>query len=222
MVDLDDETFTENTRGSYHVSAIPNASRSGLGGHPKTIIFLSADAFGVLPPVSRLTKEQALYHFLSGYTARVAGTERGVTEPEPVFSACYGAPFMPMDPIRYAELLGKKLEEHGSQVWLINTGWTGGPYGEGKRINIAYTRAMVNAALGGYLNEEATEQEPFFGLHVPVQCPYVPAEVLDPRNTWRKPDEYDHQARRLVEMFADNFKQFKERVGKDICRAGPA
>ncbi|MDW7773347.1 MAG: phosphoenolpyruvate carboxykinase (ATP) [Desulfobulbaceae bacterium] len=222
MIDLEDETFTENTRGSYHISAIPNASRSGLGGHPKTIIFLSADAFGVLPPVARLTKEQAMYHFLSGYTARVAGTERGITEPVPVFSACYGAPFMPMHPMRYAELLGRKLEEHGSQVWLINTGWTGGPYGVGKRMKIAYTRAMVNTALSGKFNEVPTEQEPFFGLHVPLQCPEVPADVLTPRNTWERPEEYDRQAEKLMRMFAENFKQFAGQVSREVNEAGPA
>jgi len=221
MIDLGDETFTENTRGSYHISAIPNASRSGLGGHPRTIIFLSADAFGVLPPVARLTKEQAMYHFLSGYTARVAGTERGVTEPAPVFSACYGAPFMPMPPMRYAELLGNKLEKHDSQVWLINTGWTGGPYGTGRRMKIAYTRAMVNAALNGNLHEVPTEQEPFFGLHVPVQCPGVPADILNPRNTWGKPGDYDAQAVKLAKMFADNFKQFAGQVRPEVSQAGP-
>jgi phosphoenolpyruvate carboxykinase (ATP) len=222
MVDLDDDTFTENTRGSYHISAIPNASRSGLGNHPKTIIFLSADAFGVLPPVARLTREQAMYHFLSGYTARVAGTERGVTEPVPVFSACYGAPFMPMPPMRYAELLGKKLAEHDSRVWLINTGWTGGGYGTGRRMKIAYTRAMVNAALSGRLDEEPTEQEPFFGLHVPLQCPKVPPDILNPRNTWQKPGDYDAQAARLAGMFADNFRQFSGKVGPEISAAGPS
>jgi phosphoenolpyruvate carboxykinase (ATP) len=221
-VDLDDETLTENTRGSYHISAIPNASRSGMGGHPKTIIFLSADAFGVLPPLAKLTKEQAMYHFISGYTARVAGTECGVTEPSPVFSSCYGAPFMPMHPMRYAELLGKKLDLHGSQVWLINTGWSGGPYGVGKRISIAHTRAMVNAALDGKLDDIPTEQEPFFGLHIPTHCPNVPSEVLNPRNTWSNPDEYDVQAKKLAEMFADNIKEFEEQITPEIRAAGPS
>jgi len=222
QIDLAEDAFTENTRGSYHISAIPNASRSGLGGHPKTIIFLSADAFGVLPPIARLTKEQAMYHFISGYTARVAGTERGVDEPAPVFSACYGAPFMPMHPMRYAELLGKKLEEHGSRVWLVNTGWTGGPFGVGSRMSIGYTRALVNAALDGRLDDVVTEQEPFFGLHVPLSCPDVPAEILNPRNTWSNKEEYDVQARRLAGMFAENFQQFAAQTSQAVRMAGPS
>ncbi len=221
MIDLDDDTFTENTRGSYHISSIPNASRTGLAGHPRTIIFLSADAFGVLPPIARLTKEQAMYHFLSGYTARVAGTERGVTEPSPVFSACYGAPFMPMHPMRYAELLGSKLEEHGSHVWLINTGWTGGPYGTGTRMPIAHTRAMVNAALDGKLDDVPTDQERFFGLHIPLHCPDVPDKVLNPRNTWADPKEYDAQAKKLAGMFAENFEQFSGQTSEEVRQAGP-
>ena len=221
-IDLDDDTFTENTRCSYHISAIPNASREGLGGHPKTIIFLSADAFGVLPPIAKLTWEQAMYHFISGYTARVAGTERGVTEPSPVFSACYGAPFMPMHPMRYAELLREKLKEHGSQVWLINTGWSGGPYGVGKRMPINYTRAMVNAALDGSLSDVPTEQEPFFGLHIPKHCPGVPDEVLIPRNTWPNPADCDVQAEKLARMFAENFQQFADQTPKEVLQAGPS
>jgi len=221
MIDLDDDAFTENTRGSYHISAIPNASRTGLGGHPRTIIFLSADAFGVLPPIAKLTKEQAMYHFLSGYTARVAGTEKGVTEPSPVFSACYGAPFMPMHPMRYAELLGEKLDKHDSQVWLINTGWTGGPYGTGKRMPIKHTRAMVNAALDGKLDDVPTDQERFFGLHVPLHCPDVPDNVLNPRNTWADPKEYDAQAKKLAGMFAENFEQFSGQTSEEVRQAGP-
>jgi phosphoenolpyruvate carboxykinase (ATP) len=221
MSDLEDDSFTENTRGSYHISAIPNASRTGLGGHPRTIIFLSADAFGVLPPIARLTKQQAMYHFLSGYTARVAGTERGVTEPSPVFSACYGAPFMPMQPIRYAELLGQKLEEHGSQVWLINTGWTGGPYGIGKRMPLAHTRAMVNAALDGLLDDVPTDQERFFGLNIPLRCPNVPENILNPRHTWANPADYDAQAAKLAGMFAANFVQFAGQISEEIRQAGP-
>ncbi len=221
MIDLDDDTFTENTRGSYHISSIPNASRTGLGGHPRTVIFLSADAFGVLPPIAKLTKEQAMYHFLSGYTARVAGTEKGVTEPSPVFSACYGAPFMPMHPMRYAELLGEKLDKHDSQVWLINTGWTGGPYGIGKRMPIKHTRAMVNAALDGKLDDVPTDQERFFGLHVPLHCPDVPDNVLNPRNTWADPKEYDAQAKKLAGMFAENFEQFSGQTSEEVRQAGP-
>lgn len=221
-IDLNDDSFTENTRGSYHISSIPNASRSGIGGHPKTIIFLSADAFGVLPPIARLTKEQAMYHFISGYTARVAGTERGVTEPTPVFSACYGAPFMPMPPMRYAELLGSKLDRHDTRVWLINTGWSGGPPGVGQRMSIAHTRAMVNAALDGRLDDVATETEPYFGLRIPVQCPGVPKEVLNPGNTWANPDDYKAQAQKLAGLFAKNFQQFAGQTSPEIRQAGPS
>ncbi|MFZ5799358.1 MAG: phosphoenolpyruvate carboxykinase (ATP) [Desulfobulbus sp.] len=221
QVDYDDAAFTENTRGSYHISAIPNASRSGLGCHPKTIIFLSADAFGVLPAIARLTRDQAIYHFLSGYTARVADTERGIKEPTPVFSACYGAPFMPLHPLRYAELLGKKLDRHGSQVWLINTGWTGGSCSTGKRIPLPLTRSMVRAVLDGSLDDVPTEQEAFFGLHVPLSCPGVSAETLNPRAAWRRKQEYDRQARRLAGMFAENFKQFAAKAGRAVQTSGP-
>lgn len=220
-IDLDDDTFTENTRASYHISSIPNASESGLGGHPKSIIFLSADAFGVLPPIAKLTTNQAMYHFLSGYTAKVAGTERGITEPSPAFSACYGAPFMPQHPMRYAELLGEKLVRHNVQVWLINTGWSGGPYGVGKRISLANTRAMVNAALDGRLCDISTRQEPFFGLHVPVSCPGVPDEILSPRTTWAKAAEYDSQAQKLAALFRKNFQKFSEETSAEILAAGP-
>lgn len=221
-VDLMDDTLTENTRGSYHISAIPNASETGTGGQPENVLFLSADAFGVLPPISKLTKEQAMYHFLSGYTAKLAGTERGVTEPQPNFSACYGAPFMPMHPQRYARLLGEKLDQYGAQVWLINTGWSGGPYGVGERMAIAHTRAMVNAVLDGKLNDVETETEPFFGLHVPKHCPGVPDEVLNPRNTWPNAADYDAQAKKLAAMFAENFQKFADESGADIAAAGPS
>ncbi|SEH05769.1 phosphoenolpyruvate carboxykinase (ATP) [Candidatus Venteria ishoeyi] len=220
-IDLDDDTFTENTRGSYHISAIPNVQKNGMGEHPKEVLFLSADAFGVLPPIARLSKAQAMYHFISGYTARVAGTERGVSEPSPVFSACYGAPFMPLHPMRYAELLGNKLDEHHSCVWLINTGWTGGPYGVGQRMSIAHTRAMVNAALDGKLDDVAMETEPFFGLQIPRHCPGVPDEVLNPRNTWSHPEEYDVQAKKLATMFAENFHIFADHVTEAVRNAGP-
>jgi len=215
-IDLDDATFTENTRASYHISSIPNASQTGMGGHPSTIIFLSADAYGVLPPISKLTREQAMYHFLSGYTAKVAGTERGVTEPAPAFSACYGAPFMPLHPQRYAELLGQKLAQHKAQVWLINTGWSGGPYGSGHRISLPHTRAMVNAALDGSLAQVPTEQESFFGLHVPLRCPGVPSEILNPRQTWPEPADYDQQALKLAALFRQNFLKF----GKEAPSSG--
>jgi len=220
-VDLFDNTFTENTRGSYPISHIPNATRDGVGGLPKNVIFLSADAFGVLPPVSKLTTAQAMYHFLSGYTAKVAGTERGVTEPSPNFSACYGAPFMPLHPQRYAELLGERLEKYNVNVWLINTGWTGGAYGIGKRMAIAHTRAMVNAVLDGRLQDVPTVQEPFFGLHVPTECPDVPQDVLNPRNTWEDKNAYDAQARKLAGMFVENFKQYADQATPEILAAAP-
>ncbi len=221
-VDLMDATFTENTRGSYPISHIGNATRNGMGGHPTNVIFLSADAFGVLPPIAKLTKAQAMYHFLSGYTAKVAGTEKGITEPQPNFSTCYGAPFMPMHPQRYANLLGKKLDRHNADTWLINTGWSGGPYGVGHRIKIAYTRAMVNAVLDGQLKNVPLEKEPVFGLQVPKSCPNVPTEILNPRNTWANPADYDAQAKKLAGMFAKNFKQYADQATPEILAAGPS
>jgi phosphoenolpyruvate carboxykinase (ATP) len=220
-LDLHDATFTENTRGAYPISFIPNASETGHAGHPENIVFLTADAFGVLPPVSRLTPAQAMYHFMSGYTAKVAGTERGVTEPQATFSACFGAPFMARHPSVYAELLGKKIAEHEVDCWLINTGWTGGPYGTGHRIEIAHTRAMVHAALDGSLKEAESVADPTFGVRVPKSCPGVPDEVLWPRDTWSDPDSYDAQARKLARMFADNFEQFDELASDEVKAAGP-
>jgi phosphoenolpyruvate carboxykinase (ATP) len=220
-LDLDDDSLTENTRGAYHISAIPNATLEGTGGHPENIIFLTCDAFGVLPPVSRLTPEQAMYHFVSGYTARVAGTEKGVTEPAPVFSACYGAPFMPLHPRRYAELLGSHIKKHGSKVWLINTGWIGGPYGVGKRIDIPHTRAMVNAALDGKLDDVQMTQDPVFGLSIPESCPGVPDNILQPRTAWKNPEDYNAQAIKLAEMFQENFKKFSDDMSAEIIKAGP-
>ncbi len=220
-LDLDDDSLTENTRGAYHISAIPNATLEGVGDHPSTVLFLTCDAFGVLPPVSRLSPEQAMYHFISGYTARVAGTEKGVTEPSPVFSACYGAPFMPLHPQRYAKLLGEKIQRHGASVWLINTGWIGGPYGEGERIDIPHTRAMVNAVLDGKLDDVPTRRHPVFGLEVPESCPGVPADILDPRGSWRDPVAYDAQARKLAGMFQDNFSKFEDEVTDEIKAAQP-
>lgn len=221
-VDLDDASMTENTRASYPISHIPNATRTGMGGHPKHVMFLTADAFGVLPPISRLTRDQAMYHFLSGYTAKVAGTERGITEPVPNFSACFGAPFMPLHPGRYAELLGEKIDKHGSQVWLVNTGWTGGPYGTGARVKLAYTRRMVRAALKGELDDVETMEEPFFGLAIPTHVEGVPNEILNPRNTWSDKEAYDAQAQKLKDMFAANFENYKEGVSKQVAMAGPA
>ncbi len=220
-VDLDDGSLTENTRAAYPISHIPNATRDGRGGHPKDVIFLTADAFGVLPPISKLAPEQAMYHFVSGYTAKVAGTERGVTEPQATFSACFGAPFMAQLPSVYAELLGKKIAEHNSSVWLVNTGWTGGPYGVGSRMKIAYTRAMINAALNGELDNVEYVVDPIFGVRVPSSCPNVPTEVLTPKNTWSDGDAYDEQARKLAGMFVENFKQFEAEVSDEVKAAAP-
>jgi phosphoenolpyruvate carboxykinase (ATP) len=192
-----------------------------VAGHPKNVFFLTADAFGVLPPISKLTKEQAMYHFLSGYTAKVAGTEQGITEPVPNFSACFGAPFMPLHPGDYAKLLGEKIEKHDVNVWLVNTGWTGGPYGEGSRMKLAYTRRMVSAALNGELDNVETAEEPFFGLHIPVAVEGVPSEVLNPRQTWADPARYDAQAAKLAAMFVENFKQYESGVTPEIIAAGP-
>ena len=220
-IDLDDATFTQNTRASYPISHIPNADETGFGGHPKNVMFLTADAFGVLPPISKLTKAQAMYHFLSGYTAKVAGTETGVTEPKPEFSACFGAPFMPLHPSVYGEMLGQRIDEHGSHVWLINTGWTGGPYGVGSRMKLSYTRKMVSAALVGELEDVETFPEPHFGFAIPKHIEGIPDDVLNPRNTWEDKEAYDAQAKKLVGMFIENFKQFEEGTSTEIREAGP-
>ncbi len=220
-VDLNDDSLTENTRSSYPISHVAHAVRDGVAGHPNNIFYLTADAFGVLPPIARLTNEQAMYHFLSGYTAKVAGTERGVTEPQPNFSTCFGAPFMPLRPGVYAKLLGEKIEKHKAQVWLVNTGWTGGPYGVGNRMKLGYTRRMIAAALNGELDGVSFVEEPFFGLMIPESVPDVPAEVLNPRNTWEDKEAYDEQARRLVGMFKNNFKEFEDTVTDAIKAAGP-
>jgi phosphoenolpyruvate carboxykinase (ATP) len=220
-VDLDDGSLTENTRAAYPISHIPNASRDGKGGHPENIIFLTADAFGVIPPVSKLTPEQAMYHFLSGYTAKVAGTERGVTEPQATFSTCFGAPFMTQHPNVYAELLGDKIARHEVKCWLVNTGWTGGPYGVGHRMKIQHTRAMVNAVLDGDLANVEYETDPIFGLEVPQTCPNVPEEVLNPKNTWADKAAYDAQAKKLAAMFNENFKQFEDQVSEEVLNTAP-
>jgi phosphoenolpyruvate carboxykinase (ATP) len=183
---------------------------------------LTADAFGVLPPIAKLTPEQATYYFLAGYTAKVAGTERGVVEPQATFSACFGAPFMALDPIVYAHMLEQKIGQHRAQVWLVNTGWSGGPYGVGQRMKIAYTRAMLRAALAGALDSIPYEREPAFGLLTPTVCPDIPPEILDARSTWQDREAYDGQARKLSQMFADNFRQYAGRVSKGIEEAGPA
>jgi len=220
-LDLDDASLTENTRAAYPLDYIPNSASDGLGGHPKTIIMLTADAFGILPPISRLTPEQAMYHFLSGYTAKIAGTESGIKEPQATFSTCFGAPFMVLPPTVYAKLLGEKIQKHSVTVWLINTGWTGGGYGVGQRIKIAYTRAMVRAALNGTLDGVAMRIDPHFGLSVPETCPDVPAELLDPRKTWADATSYEWQAQNLMAMFAENFRNFEGNVEDAIRQAGP-
>jgi phosphoenolpyruvate carboxykinase (ATP) len=220
-IDLDDQKFTENTRGSYPITQIPNAELSGMGSHPRNIIMLTADAFGVMPPVARLTPEQAMYHFLSGYTAKVAGTERGVTEPQATFSACFGAPFMVHHPSVYGELLRKNIAEHKVDCWLVNTGWSGGPYGIGSRMKIAYTRAIIRAVLSGKLSSVSTEADPNFGVLVPTACPDVPGEILTPRNTWKDGAAYDRKARDLAGRFRKNFEEFAEHVSREVRDAGP-
>ncbi|MBI3974177.1 MAG: phosphoenolpyruvate carboxykinase (ATP) [Chloroflexi bacterium] len=220
-LDLDDESLTENTRGAYPIGFIPNADPSGRAGHPRTILMLTADAFGVLPPISRLNPAQAMYHFLSGYTAKVAGTERGVTEPEATFSTCFGEPFLVLPPATYARMLGERIEQHGVRVWLVNTGWSGGPYGAGQRMPIAYTRAMVRAALEGELDDVPTVPDPIFGVGVPTQCPHVPDAILRPRSTWTDPVQYDRYAHDLARRFADNFAPFAGQVPPEVRAAGP-
>jgi phosphoenolpyruvate carboxykinase (ATP) len=219
--DLDDASKTENTRAAYPLTSIPNIVPEGYAGHPSNIIMLTADAFGVLPPVAKLTPEQAMYHFLSGYTAKVAGTERGVTEPQATFSTCFGAPFMVLHPGVYAGLLGRKIQQHKADCWLVNTGWSGGPYGEGSRMKIAYTRAMIRAILNGSLAQVETRPDPVFGVNVPVSCPGVPEEVLQPRNTWKDKDAYDLKARELARRFNENFMMYEAGVTEQVRAAAP-
>jgi phosphoenolpyruvate carboxykinase (ATP) len=221
-IDLNDDSLTENTRAAYPISHIPRATRNGLASHPTNIIMLTADAFGVLPPIAKLTPEQAMYHFLSGYTAKVAGTEKGVTEPQATFSACFGEPFMVHSPIVYAKLLGERIAQHNVDVWLVNTGWSGGPYGVGKRMNIGHTRALIHAALSGTLRNVPTRHDANFNLDVPTSCPDVPSEVLDPRNTWSDPAAYDVQAVKVAEMFRENFNRFAGEVPAELAAAGPS
>ena len=220
-LNLDDDRLTENTRAAYPISFIDNAVGSGHGSHPRNVVMLTADAFGVVPPVSRLSPAGAMYHFLSGYTAKVAGTEKGVSEPRATFSTCFGAPFLPLPPSRYAAMLGEKIARHGSRVWLVNTGWTGGPYGIGRRMKIGYTRAMIRAALSGALDDVRYQRDSWFNLDIPVSCPDVPSEVLQPRHTWSDGAAYDAQAAKLARMFADNFKVFEADVSPDVIAAGP-
>ena len=221
-LDLFDGSKTQNTRASYPIEFIPNASPTGVAGHPKNVVMLTADAFGVLPPISKLTPEQAMYHFLSGYTAKVAGTEKGLgNEPQATFSTCFGAPFMPRHPSVYANILGDKIARHGATCWLVNTGWTGGVYGTGQRMPIQYTRALLNAALDGSLEGVPTRTDPNFGVQVPTACPGVPDEVLNPRGTWADGGAYDAKAGELVGRFNDNFVQFESYVENDIRAAAP-
>jgi phosphoenolpyruvate carboxykinase (ATP) len=220
-LDLDDDSLTENTRGAYPLEFIDNSVPSGQAGHPRNVVMLTADAFGVLPPIARLSPAGAMYHFLSGYTAKVAGTEKGVTEPKATFSTCFGAPFMVLHPTVYADFLGKRIARHEARVWLVNTGWTGGPYGVGNRMKIAHTRAMIRAALAGELDNVEYLTDPIFNLEVPQSVPGVPVEVLTPRSTWKDPLQYDEQARKLAQMFVDNFKSFEADAAPDIRSAGP-
>lgn len=222
QLDLDSERYTENTRGAYPLEFIGNADPTGIAGNPKSIVFLTADAFGVLPPISRLTREQAAYHFISGYTAKLAGTEIGVKEPTATFSAAFGAPFLPRHPGVYAEMLMERLERHDVPVWLVNTGWTGGPYGVGERMHIDHTRNMVRAALSGELDDVPTELDPIFRVAVPMAVPGVPADVLRPRDTWADPIAYDAAAGRIARMFHDNFAKYAEGVSAAVRSAGPA
>ena len=220
-LDLDDDSLTENTRAAYPISHLPNIVASGRGEHPSNVIFLTADAFGVLPPISRLTPEQAMYYFLSGYTAKVAGTERGIKEPQATFSACFGEPFLPLHPNVYAKMLGEKIRLHRPSVWLINTGWTAGPYGEGHRIPIPYTRAMVSAALEQKIPTDGATTDPVFGLSIPSSVPDVPDDVLRPRKSWSDPAAYDRQAAHLAEMFRENFKRYEDEVSEEVRGAAP-
>jgi phosphoenolpyruvate carboxykinase (ATP) len=220
VLDLDDDSKTENTRGAYKLEQIDNALPTKRAGHPSSVVFLTADAFGILPPIARLSREQAMFYFLTGFTAKLAGTEIGVKEPQPTFSACFGAPFLPQDPKMYAQMLGDKLREHESKVWLVNTGWTGGPFGEGERMPIQATRALLHAALSGALDEVAYREDPVFGFDVPVQVPGVDAKLLDPRSTWRDPSAYDERARDLAQKFQANFARFADPEG-EVAKAGP-
>ncbi|PLR86985.1 phosphoenolpyruvate carboxykinase (ATP) [Bacillus sp. V33-4] len=221
VADYDDGTLTENTRAAYQLQAIDNIVDPSLAGHPNTIVFLTADAFGVLPPISRLTKEQAMYHFLSGYTSKLAGTERGITSPQATFSTCFGSPFLPLPATRYAEMLGEKIDEHNAKVFLVNTGWTGGEYGVGSRMKLSYTRAMVQAALDGELNSAETAKDAIFGLEIPLHIPGVPDEVLQPNKTWANQEQYKRKATELSAKFRENFKKFSGVPAQIEEKGGP-
>jgi len=224
---LDDASLTENTRASYPITHIKNAVPNGMGTHPKQVIMLTCDAYGVMPPVAKMTPEQAMYHFISGYTAKVAGTEKGLSrEPTAVFSTCFGAPFMTLHPSVYANMLGERIAEHKVDCWLVNTGWTAGPYGVGHRMEIAHTRAMISAILKGELKDVPTETDPVFGLHIPTSVSIeghqaVPQEILNPRNTWKSKKNYDKKARELAAQFVENFKEYESTVTKEILASSP-
>ncbi|RFB06305.1 phosphoenolpyruvate carboxykinase [Parvularcula marina] len=220
-LDLDDDTLAENSRGAYPIHYIPNIVEDGQCGPARNVVMLTCDAFGVMPPIAKLSTPQAMYHFLSGYTAKVAGTERGVTEPTATFSTCFGAPFMPRHPSVYGELLRRRLEETGATCWLVNTGWTGGAYGAGERMPIAATRALLNAALDGSLNTERYREDENFGFLVPMEAPGIETDILNPRSTWADPAAYDQQARKLAEMFRRNFEKFEAHVAEDVRKAAP-
>jgi phosphoenolpyruvate carboxykinase (ATP) len=220
-VDYASTRITDNTRGSYPIEYIPNAKLPSVGGHPNHIIFLTCDAFGVLPPISKLTPEQAMYHFISGYTAKVAGTEVGVKDPEATFSPCFSGPFLVWHPTKYAELLAEKMRKHSADAWLINTGWSGGPYGVGARMKLGYTRAMIDAIHAGALENVPTVQDPIFGVEIPKSCPGVPDEVLLPKNTWKDPAAYDAAAKRLAFLFSENFAKYRDGASEAVRAAGP-
>jgi len=221
LVDYKNISITENTRGSYILDTIPNAKLPALGGHPKNVIFLTCDAFGVLPPVAKLSSAQAMYHFISGYTAKVAGTEVGVTEPKETFSPCFGGPFMVWHPTKYAELLASKLHKHGAQTWLVNTGWSGGPYGVGSRMKLRYSRAIIDAIHSGALHSAPTVTDPVFGFEIPTTCPEVPAEILQPRNTWADKHAYDEKLKKVAQLFRENFKKYESQASEEIRAANP-
>lgn len=221
IVDYENKSVTENTRASYPIDHIRNAINPSIGGVPRNIFFLTCDAFGVLPPIMRLSKGQAMYHFISGYTSKVAGTEAGVTDPEPVFSACFGAPFLPLHPTKYAEMLGEKIHKHEVNIWMINTGWTGGPYGKGERISLKYTRAMISAALKGVLNNVGYRNHSIFGAEIPLTCPDVPSEILSPRETWKDDKGFYEMANSLAKRFQDNFKKFENYANEEIMDGAP-
>ncbi|MEL7163544.1 MAG: phosphoenolpyruvate carboxykinase (ATP), partial [Bacteroidota bacterium] len=225
--DYEDSSITQNTRVSYPIHHIDNIMYNSRGDLPRNIFFLTCDAFGVLPPISKLTPEQAMYHFISGYTAKIAGTEAGITEPQATFSACFGAPFIPLHPTKYATMLGRKLEEAAEDgqpinVWLVNTGWTGGGYGVGSRMELTFTRAMIKAALNGELDQVPYVEDETFGLAVPQKCPDVPNALLNPRDTWRNEEEYDREAAKLAGLFAENFAPFAAEAAAEVIAAGPA